>query len=155
MITNTRTIQQQQDNLVGSNTSLGRKTRLMSLNDGGLLVCSRLTHRGTMTLSVGDYSYAYLNSGLVEFMDNTSRSTFTQQRHKARMSNLDHKTIITKPEPSVIPKSNIPDRYYTPQPASRRSSAFIQNYTPTPNPETVVLQEHGIVSDKYPCCIGW
>ncbi|SAL95087.1 hypothetical protein [Absidia glauca] len=55
---------------------------------------------------------------------------------------------------STKPGMTVPDRYYTPQPAARRSSTHLQNYTPTPNPETVVVQEHGIVSDKYPCCIG-
>ncbi|KAI8342613.1 hypothetical protein BC941DRAFT_413290 [Chlamydoabsidia padenii] len=59
---------------------------------------------------------------------------------------------MTSIDPTKKPEMNVPDRYYTPQP--QRSSTHIQNYTPTPNPETVVVQEHGIVSDKYPCCIG-
>ncbi|KAI9301831.1 hypothetical protein BJ944DRAFT_270889 [Cunninghamella echinulata] len=74
-------------------------------------------------------------------------------------------TDIEKPEMTTISKNqlsiekvdnnNVPDRYFTPQPPPRRTSTvYTQNYTPTPNPETVTVHSQNIVSNKDPWCIG-
>ncbi|CAO3618521.1 unnamed protein product [Cunninghamella blakesleeana] len=50
---------------------------------------------------------------------------------------------------------NVPDRYFTPQPPSKRTSTvFTQNFTPTPRPESVTVHSQNMVSNKDPWCIG-